>query len=147
MKAFEEPCFSGNMSYLMFFHTCIIRMSNAHKLFFTSSQNSTYFLISSHFLFRYFLKKYLYMKLYSPTYSYNSFMCPPSLSRILSTHAFLLMIVNLCIDLDSLIYLHTFKFLNYIYIYTYMDFWGYFSCYVLCKSNNLYTFTMIRFFK
>ena len=26
MKAFEEPCFSGNMSYLMFFHTCIIRM-------------------------------------------------------------------------------------------------------------------------
>ena len=26
----------------MFFHTCIIRMSNAHKLFFTSSQNSTF---------------------------------------------------------------------------------------------------------
>ena len=42
MKAFEEPCFSGNMSHLMFFHTCIIRMSNAHKLLFTSSQNSTF---------------------------------------------------------------------------------------------------------
>ena len=42
MKAFEEPCFSGNMSFLMFFHTCIIRMIKLTNYLFTSSQNSTF---------------------------------------------------------------------------------------------------------
>ena len=28
MKVFEEPCFSGNIVSLMFFHTCIITFTN-----------------------------------------------------------------------------------------------------------------------
>ena len=43
--AFQEQCFSGNIFYLMFFHTCILNNDNAHKLLFTSSQNSTFFSI------------------------------------------------------------------------------------------------------
>ena len=40
MKAFEEPCLSGNISdVLPHFHN---NNDNAHKLFFTSPQNSTF---------------------------------------------------------------------------------------------------------
>ena len=42
IKAFEEPCFSGNIFNLMFFHTGHNINNNAHKLFLTSSQNSTF---------------------------------------------------------------------------------------------------------
>ena len=91
-------------------------------------------------------QKSLYVTLYSPTYSYNSVMYTPSPSRrLLSTQAFMLMKVGLCIYPDSLTDLHTFKFLIiYIYIYTIIHFMCvYFSCHSLCKSIILYTIIVI----
>ena len=39
MKAFEEPCFSGNIFALMFFHACIITMITLTNYFSTFSLN------------------------------------------------------------------------------------------------------------